>query len=152
MTWRCLATSCVCPHLVLYPWAQHRPKILGNHLTPVSSAWAGPSTAKSGMTENPLLPQALNCIMEMVEKTRRSMAVLRRCQEADREELNYWKRRCSETAEPRKAGAELLSRQHSPASADSVGSGEEGSGCRGSTRQRGMVIYASCRISLVMRC
>lgn len=68
------------------------------------------------------LDHALNCIMEMVEKTRRSMAVLRRCQEADREELNYWKRRCSETAEPRKAGAELLSRQHSPASADSVGS------------------------------
>lgn len=64
--------------------------------------------------------------MEMVEKTRRSMAVLRRCQEADREELNYWKRRCSETAEPRKAGTELLSRQHSPASADSVGSGEQG--------------------------
>ncbi|XP_068063557.1 protein CBFA2T2 isoform X2 [Anomalospiza imberbis] len=68
------------------------------------------------------LDHALNCIMEMVEKTRRSMAVLRRCQEADREELNYWKRRCSETAEPRKAGAELLSRQHSPASADSAGS------------------------------
>ncbi|XP_017590613.1 PREDICTED: protein CBFA2T2 [Corvus brachyrhynchos] len=39
------------------------------------------------------LDHALNCIMEMVEKTRRSMAVLRRCQEADREELNYWKRR-----------------------------------------------------------
>uniref|UniRef100_A0A8C3NE89 Uncharacterized protein n=1 Tax=Geospiza parvula TaxID=87175 RepID=A0A8C3NE89_GEOPR len=68
------------------------------------------------------LDHALNCIMEMVEKTRRSMAVLRRCQEADREELNYWKRRCSETAEPRKAGTELLSRQHSPASADSAGS------------------------------
>uniref|UniRef100_U3JTP9 CBFA2/RUNX1 partner transcriptional co-repressor 2 n=1 Tax=Ficedula albicollis TaxID=59894 RepID=U3JTP9_FICAL len=73
------------------------------------------------------LDHALNCIMEMVEKTRRSMAVLRRCQEADREELNYWKRRCSETAEPRKAGAELLSRQHSPASADS-GSGEHRAG------------------------
>ncbi|XP_068275785.1 protein CBFA2T2 isoform X2 [Nyctibius grandis] len=68
------------------------------------------------------LDHALNCIMEMVEKTRRSMAVLRRCQEADREELNYWKRRCSEPAEPRKAGGELLSRQHSPGSADSIGS------------------------------
>ncbi|XP_010179113.1 PREDICTED: protein CBFA2T2 [Mesitornis unicolor] len=68
------------------------------------------------------LDHALNCIMEMVEKTRRSMAVLRRCQEADREELNYWKRRCSETAEPRKAGAELLARQHSPSSSDSIGS------------------------------
>ncbi|KFR15739.1 Protein CBFA2T2, partial [Opisthocomus hoazin] len=68
------------------------------------------------------LDHALNCIMEMVEKTRRSMAVLRRCQEADREELNYWKRRCSETAEARKAGGELLSRQHSPGSSDSLGS------------------------------
>ncbi|NXD80920.1 MTG8R protein, partial [Halcyon senegalensis] len=68
------------------------------------------------------LDHALNCIMEMVEKTRRSMAVLRRCQEADREELNYWKRRCSETAEPRKAGAELIPRQHSPGSSDSIGS------------------------------
>ncbi|KFW87980.1 Protein CBFA2T2, partial [Phalacrocorax carbo] len=68
------------------------------------------------------LDHALNCIMEMVEKTRRSMAVLRRCQEADREELNYWKRRCSETAEPRKAGSELISRQHSPSSSDSIGS------------------------------
>nr|XP_056700392.1 protein CBFA2T2 isoform X2 [Euleptes europaea] len=65
---------------------------------------------------------ALNCIMEMVEKTRRSMAVLRRCQEADREELNYWKRRCSETTEPRKGGSELIVRQHSPGSSDSVSS------------------------------
>ncbi|XP_021272095.1 protein CBFA2T2 isoform X2 [Numida meleagris] len=68
------------------------------------------------------LDHALNCIMEMVEKTRRSMAVLRRCQEADREELNYWKRRCSE-AEPRKAGgAELGTARHSPGSSDSIGS------------------------------
>lgn len=83
--------------------------------------------------------------MEMVEKTRRSMAVLRRCQEADREELNYWKRRCSETAEPRKAGAELLSRQHSPASADSVGSGEQG-WARGAARPRqpGMGLIKHC--------
>ncbi|XP_065610163.1 protein CBFA2T2 isoform X1 [Cyrtonyx montezumae] len=67
------------------------------------------------------LDHALNCIMEMVEKTRRSMAVLRRCQEADREELHYWKRRCSE-AEPRKAGAELGTARHSPSSSDSMGS------------------------------
>uniref|UniRef100_A0A8D0B0T2 CBFA2/RUNX1 partner transcriptional co-repressor 2 n=1 Tax=Salvator merianae TaxID=96440 RepID=A0A8D0B0T2_SALMN len=66
------------------------------------------------------LDHALNCIMEMVEKTRRSMAVLRRCQEADREELNYWKRRCSETTEPRKGGNDLITRQHSPGSSDSV--------------------------------
>ncbi|NP_001079944.1 uncharacterized protein LOC379635 [Xenopus laevis] len=64
------------------------------------------------------LDHALNCIMEMVEKTRRSMAVLRRCQEVDRDELNYWKRRFNESNEIRK-GSEHLSRQHSPSSTDS---------------------------------
>ncbi|XP_073539854.1 protein CBFA2T2 isoform X4 [Phyllobates terribilis] len=64
------------------------------------------------------LDHALNCIMEMVEKTKRSMAVLRRCQEVDRDELNYWKRRYSESSELRK-GSELLSRQYSPTSTDS---------------------------------
>ncbi|XP_015680365.1 protein CBFA2T2 [Protobothrops mucrosquamatus] len=68
------------------------------------------------------LDHALNCIMEMVEKTRRSMAVLRRCQEADREELNYWKRRCSEPTEPRKGGSDSTMRQHSPGSSDSISS------------------------------
>lgn len=66
------------------------------------------------------LDHALNCIMEMVEKTRRSMAVLRRCQESDREELNYWKRRFNENTELRKTGTELVSRQHSPGSTDSL--------------------------------
>nr|XP_037838800.1 protein CBFA2T2 isoform X2 [Chlorocebus sabaeus] len=66
------------------------------------------------------LDHALNCIMEMVEKTRRSMAVLRRCQESDREELNYWKRRYNENTELRKTGTELVSRQHSPGSTDSL--------------------------------
>ncbi|XP_053568812.1 protein CBFA2T2 isoform X2 [Bombina bombina] len=64
------------------------------------------------------LDHALNCIMEMVEKTRRSMAVLRKCQEVDRDELNYWKRRCSESVDLRKGG-DQLSRQHSPTSTDS---------------------------------
>ncbi|XP_039200648.1 protein CBFA2T2 isoform X2 [Crotalus tigris] len=68
------------------------------------------------------LDHALNCIMEMVEKTRRSMAVLRRCQEADREELNYWKRRCSEPTESRKGGSDSTMRQHSPGSSDSISS------------------------------
>uniref|UniRef100_A0A8C5SS81 NHR2-like domain-containing protein n=1 Tax=Laticauda laticaudata TaxID=8630 RepID=A0A8C5SS81_LATLA len=72
------------------------------------------------------LDHALNCIMEMVEKTKRSMAVLRRCQEADREELNYWKRRCSEPSEPRKGGSDSAVRQHSPASSDTVNSGMHG--------------------------
>ena len=62
--------------------------------------------------------------MEMVEKTRRSMAVLRRCQESDREELNYWKRRYNENTEMRKTGSELVSRQHSPGSADSLSNGK----------------------------
>ncbi|XP_063816275.1 protein CBFA2T2 isoform X2 [Pseudophryne corroboree] len=64
------------------------------------------------------LDHALNCIMEMVEKTKRSMSVLRRCQEVDRDELNYWKRRYSESSEIRK-GSEHMSRQHSPTSTDS---------------------------------
>ncbi|CAI9557058.1 unnamed protein product [Staurois parvus] len=64
------------------------------------------------------LDHALNCIMEMVEKTRRSMAALHRYQEADREELNYWKRRYNESSELRK-GSEHSSRQHSPTSTES---------------------------------
>ena len=66
------------------------------------------------------LDRALSCIMEVAEKTRRSMAVLRRCQESDREELNYWKRRFKENTEMRKTGSEVVSRQHSPGSADSL--------------------------------
>ncbi|XP_063311805.1 protein CBFA2T2 isoform X2 [Pelobates fuscus] len=64
------------------------------------------------------LDHALNCIMEMVEKTKRSMAVLRRCQEVDKDELNYLRRRCNESAELRK-GSGHNSRQHSPTSTDS---------------------------------
>ncbi|KPP59443.1 hypothetical protein Z043_122635 [Scleropages formosus] len=39
----------------------------------------------------------------MVEKTRRSVSVLRRCQELDRQELHYWRRRSSEQEEARKS-------------------------------------------------
>ncbi|KAM6430633.1 protein CBFA2T3 isoform 3-T3 [Liasis olivaceus] len=53
--------------------------------------------------------QLLNCIMDMVEKTRRSLTVLRRCQEADREELNHWIRRYSD-AEDMKKGSSPASR------------------------------------------
>ncbi|XP_039186833.1 protein CBFA2T3 isoform X5 [Crotalus tigris] len=53
--------------------------------------------------------QLLNCIMDMVEKTRRSLTVLRRCQEADREELNHWIRRYSD-AEDMKKGPSPASR------------------------------------------
>ncbi|KAM6224438.1 protein CBFA2T3 isoform 2-T2 [Rhynchocyon petersi] len=48
------------------------------------------------------LNNLLNCIMDMVEKTRRSLTVLRRCQEADREELNHWLRRRSDTEDLKK--------------------------------------------------
>ncbi|XP_023675944.1 protein CBFA2T1 isoform X3 [Paramormyrops kingsleyae] len=64
------------------------------------------------------LDHLLNCIMDMVEKTRRSLTVLRRCQEADREELNYWIRRYSD-AEELKKGSGSQSRQQSPASQES---------------------------------
>ncbi|XP_057390660.1 protein CBFA2T3 isoform X5 [Balaenoptera acutorostrata] len=50
------------------------------------------------------LNNLLNCIMDMAEKTRRSLTVLRRCQEADREELNHWIRRYSDAAEDSKKG------------------------------------------------
>lgn len=68
-------------------------------------------------------PQLLNCIMDMVEKTRRSLTVLRRCQEADREELNYWIRRYSDAEELKKGGASGQSRQQSPAVQENATSG-----------------------------
>lgn len=48
------------------------------------------------------LNNLLNCIMDMAEKTRRSLTVLRRCQEADREELNHWIRRYGDSEDPKK--------------------------------------------------
>ncbi|KAM8775194.1 protein CBFA2T3 isoform 4-T4 [Rhynchonycteris naso] len=48
------------------------------------------------------LNNLLNCIMDMAEKTRRSLTVLRRCQEADREELNHWVRRYSDAEDTKK--------------------------------------------------
>ncbi|XP_045389784.1 protein CBFA2T3 isoform X1 [Lemur catta] len=51
------------------------------------------------------LNNLLNCIMDMVEKTRRSLTVLRRCQEADREELNHWVRRYSDAEDVKKGPA-----------------------------------------------
>ncbi|XP_061122449.1 protein CBFA2T1 isoform X2 [Syngnathus typhle] len=71
------------------------------------------------------LDHLLNCIMDMVEKTRRSLTVLRRCQEADREELNYWIRRYSDAEELKKSVASAAassgqSRQQSPAAQDNT--------------------------------
>ncbi|XP_043566739.1 protein CBFA2T2-like isoform X4 [Chiloscyllium plagiosum] len=65
------------------------------------------------------LDHLLNCIMDMVEKTRRSLAVLCRCQEADREELNYWMRRYNDTEDVRKGGSTHL-RQLSPGNTDTI--------------------------------
>ncbi|XP_069918024.1 protein CBFA2T3 isoform X3 [Oryctolagus cuniculus] len=59
----------------------------------------------------------LNCIMDMVEKTRRSLTVLRRCQEADREELHHWIRRCSDAQDlkgPATAAAQPLGSSAGP--------------------------------------
>lgn len=67
--------------------------------------------------------QLLNCIMDMVEKTRRSLTVLRRCQEADREELNYWIRRYSDAEEQKKGAVSGQSRQQSPAAQENTTSG-----------------------------
>uniref|UniRef100_A0A8P0PI21 RUNX1 partner transcriptional co-repressor 1 n=2 Tax=Canis lupus familiaris TaxID=9615 RepID=A0A8P0PI21_CANLF len=68
------------------------------------------------------LDHLLNCIMDMVEKTRRSLTVLRRCQEADREELNYWIRRYSDAEDLKKGGGGGggHSRQQSPVNPDPV--------------------------------
>uniref|UniRef100_A0A8C5MV00 CBFA2/RUNX1 partner transcriptional co-repressor 3 n=1 Tax=Leptobrachium leishanense TaxID=445787 RepID=A0A8C5MV00_9ANUR len=59
------------------------------------------------------LNNLLNCIMDMVEKTRRSLTVLRRCQEADREELNHWIRRYSDAEDMKKTvGSTAQSTRH----------------------------------------
>lgn len=57
--------------------------------------------------------------MDMVEKTRRSLTVLRRCQEADREELNHWIRRYSD-AEDMKKGSPPSARPHNSSSSSSA--------------------------------
>lgn len=68
--------------------------------------------------------------MDMVEKTRRSLTVLRRCQEADREELNYWIRRYSDAEDLKKggSGSSSHSRQQSPVNPDPVALGIFSSG------------------------
>lgn len=64
------------------------------------------------------LNNLLNCIMDMVEKTRRSLTVLRRCQEADREELNHWIRRYSDAEDLKKnvSSAAQPARHHNSSS------------------------------------
>ncbi|XP_072303564.1 protein CBFA2T1 isoform X3 [Eucyclogobius newberryi] len=89
------------------------------HLDHVRKNLSKPAVSMCDLSSDPLCrPQLLNCIMDMVEKTRRSLTVLRRCQEADREELNYWIRRYSDAEELKKGAPSGQSRQQSPASQD----------------------------------
>uniref|UniRef100_A0A3B4FTR8 RUNX1 partner transcriptional co-repressor 1 n=1 Tax=Pundamilia nyererei TaxID=303518 RepID=A0A3B4FTR8_9CICH len=78
------------------------------------------SMCKLSAVSAPCHLQLLNCIMDMVEKTRRSLTVLRRCQEADREELNYWIRRYSDAEEQKKGAVSGQSRQQSPAAQENT--------------------------------
>ncbi|XP_043946204.1 protein CBFA2T2 isoform X2 [Protopterus annectens] len=104
------------PHRLLEHWDRSRHLISnGYHEESVDHRL----TEREWAEEWKHLDHVLNCIMDMVEKTRRSVAVLRRCQEADREELNYWKRRYSDTLDERKSSDSSSSRQHSPGSTDS---------------------------------
>ncbi|XP_036400205.1 protein CBFA2T3-like isoform X2 [Megalops cyprinoides] len=68
------------------------------------------------------LDNLLNCIMDMVEKTRRSLTVLRRCQEADREEMNHWIRRYSDVEDMKKGGSSTQRPHHSTCSSSSSSS------------------------------
>lgn len=125
---------CVCPStLPSVPHGAFLPSILCFHsqlstpelaqpgiarIPPPSTGHRSPPAACSrAPSPCPLLPpQLLNCIMDMVEKTRRSLTVLRRCQEADREELNHWIRRYSD-AEDMKKGSPPSARPHNSSSA-----------------------------------
>lgn len=51
--------------------------------------------------------------------------MLRRCQEADREELNYWIRRYSDAEELKKGASSGQSRQQSPAAQENATSGKK---------------------------
>lgn len=62
------------------------------------------------LSRPPARLQLLNCIMDMAEKTRRSLTVLRRCQEADREELNHWVRRYSDAEDTKKGPSTTATR------------------------------------------
>ncbi|KAM4643282.1 LOW QUALITY PROTEIN: protein CBFA2T3-like, partial [Amazona ochrocephala] len=51
------------------------------------------------------LNNLLNCVMDLVEKKRQPLTVLRQCQEADREELNHWIRHYSNAEDMKKGSA-----------------------------------------------
>lgn len=107
----------VCFHLA------PRPPPVDGYRVSINPSW---SMCKLSAMSAPFLLQLLNCIMDMVEKTRRSLTVLRRCQEADREELNYWIRRYSDAEELKKGAASGQSRQQSPAAQENATPGSHG--------------------------
>ncbi|XP_078066596.1 protein CBFA2T1 isoform X2 [Mustelus asterias] len=84
-------------------WDWHRPTAPGTHRSRQEEVIDHRLTDREWAEEWKHLDNLLNCIMDMVEKTRRSLTVLRRCQEADREELNHWIQHHSDT-DMRKGG------------------------------------------------
>lgn len=81
---------------------RNRPAATGIHGTQQEEVIDHRLTDREWAEEWKHLDNLLNCIMDMVEKTRRSLTVLRRCQEADREELNHWIRRYSDAEDMKK--------------------------------------------------
>ncbi|XP_062923381.1 protein CBFA2T1 isoform X6 [Mobula hypostoma] len=81
---------------------QHRPAAPGVHGTQQEEVIDHRLTDGEWAEEWKHLDNLLNCITDMAEKTRRSLTVLRRCQEADREELNHWIRRYSDVEDMKK--------------------------------------------------
>lgn len=94
--------------------------------------------------------QLLNCIMDMVEKTRRSLTVLRRCQEADREELNHWIRCYSDSEEGKKGPTPTSAR---PLNSCSGPEGSQLGVYQGRTRKtcsEGLLaLHSLCRMPLI---
>uniref|UniRef100_A0A8K9VEB5 RUNX1 partner transcriptional co-repressor 1 n=1 Tax=Oncorhynchus mykiss TaxID=8022 RepID=A0A8K9VEB5_ONCMY len=99
---------------------RERPRPLGMHGARQEEVIDHRLTDREWGEEWKHLDHLLNCIMDMVEKTRRSLTVLRRCQEADREELNYWIRRYSDADDLKKGASRTQSRQHSPTGQDDL--------------------------------
>ncbi|NXL17306.1 MTG16 protein, partial [Setophaga kirtlandii] len=102
-----------------HPDPQERPRPAAVHGTRQEEVIDHRLTDREWAEEWKHLNNLLNCIMDMVEKTRRSLTVLRRCQEADREELNHWIRRYSD-AEDMKKGSPPSARPHNSSSSSSA--------------------------------
>ncbi|XP_068267187.1 protein CBFA2T3 isoform X6 [Nyctibius grandis] len=98
-----------------HPDPRERPRPAAMHGTRQEEVIDHRLTDREWAEEWKHLNNLLNCIMDMVEKTRRSLTVLRRCQEADREELNHWMRRYSD-AEDMKKGSPPSARPHNSSS------------------------------------